>query len=569
MIIFNSIKYKNFLSTGNVSNEIKLDKSRSTLVVGKNGEGKSSVLDALCFVLFSKPFRSVNKGQLINSINGKNCLVEIEFIASSKKYKVIRGLKPNVFEIWCDGVLINQDAAAKDYQKVLEQQILKFNFKTFTQVVILGSASFTPFMQLSASQRREVIEDILDIKIFSTMNQLLKEYYQQTKDEIIRIDDAILMAKERVTAQRKLIQIIEDAKTENIWKLESKITEYLQEISVDEAKATGLTDQISLLLASVSQEKSLKHKTSEILHLTNKLSHKNKTCEDHKEFFAANSTCPSCTQSIQDDHKAKTIVELSDAIENNNKEITELNTTLATLNTTLEGINKINLDIIDKNIELSTINNTINITNKHISALNLEIQGHKVDNCNIETEKSNLKQLANDAVTMINDRTALSEQKNLQEISGLLLKDTGIKTAIIREYLPTMNKLINKYLQMMDSYIHFELDEGFNEVIKSRFRDEFTYASFSEGEKQKIDIALLFAWRAVAQMKNSANTNLLILDETLDGALDDTSIELFLGMLKNITNSNIFVISHRGDVLVDKFDDKLTFVKTNDFSKIV
>ena len=569
MIIFNSIKYKNFLSTGNVSNEIKLDKSRSTLVVGKNGEGKSSVLDALCFVLFSKPFRSVNKGQLINSINGKNCLVEIEFIASSKKYKVIRGLKPNVFEIWCDGVLINQDAAAKDYQKVLEQQILKLNFKTFTQVVILGSASFTPFMQLSAGQRREVIEDILDIKIFSTMNQLLKEYYQQTKDEIIRIDDAILMAKERVTAQRKLIQIIEDAKTENIWKLESKITEYLQEISVDEAKATGLTDQISLLLASVSQEKSLKHKTSEILHLTNKLSHKNKTCEDHKEFFAANSTCPSCTQSIQDDHKAKTIVELSDAIENNNKEITELNTTLATLNTTLEGINKINLDIIDKNIELSTINNTINITNKHISALNLEIQGHKVDNCNIETEKSNLKQLANDAVTMINDRTALSEQKNLQEISGLLLKDTGIKTAIIREYLPTMNKLINKYLQMMDSYIHFELDEGFNEVIKSRFRDEFTYASFSEGEKQKIDIALLFAWRAVAQMKNSANTNLLILDETLDGALDDTSIELFLGMLKNITNSNIFVISHRGDVLVDKFDDKLTFVKTNDFSKIV
>ena len=569
MIVFQSIKYKNFLSTGNVSNEIQLDKSRSTLVVGKNGEGKSSVLDALCFVLFSKPFRNVNKGQLINSINGKNCLVEIEFIASSKKYKVIRGLKPNVFEIWCDGVLINQDAAAKDYQKVLEQQILKFNFKTFTQVVILGSASFTPFMQLSASQRREVIEDILDIKIFSTMNQLLKEYYQQTKDEIIRIDDAILMAKERVTAQRKLIQIIEDAKTENIWKLESKITEYLQEISVDEAKATGLTDQISLLLASVSQEKSLKHKTSEILHLTNKLSHKNKTCEDHKEFFAANSTCPSCTQSIQDDHKAKTIVELSDAIENNNKEITELNTTLATLNTTLEGINKINLDIIDKNIELSTINNTINITNKHISALNLEIQGHKVDNCNIETEKSNLKQLANDAVTMINDRTALSEQKNLQEISGLLLKDTGIKTAIIREYLPTMNKLINKYLQMMDSYIHFELDEGFNEVIKSRFRDEFTYASFSEGEKQKIDIALLFAWRAVAQMKNSANTNLLILDETLDGALDDTSIELFLGMLKSISNSNIFVISHRGDVLVDKFDDKLTFVKTNDFSKIV
>ncbi len=569
MIVFNSIKYKNFLSTGNVSNEIRLDKSRSTLVVGKNGEGKSSVLDALCFVLFSKPFRNVNKGQLINSINGKNCLVEIEFIASSKKYKVIRGLKPNVFEIWCDGVLINQDAAAKDYQKVLEQQILKFNFKTFTQVVILGSASFTPFMQLSAGQRREVIEDILDIKIFSTMNQLLKEYYQQTKDEIIRIDDAILMAKERVTAQRKVIQIIEDAKTENIWKLESKITEYLQEITVTEAKATALTEQISLLLASVSQEKSLKHDIYVVEHHINKLSHKNKTCEDHKEFFTANSTCPSCAQSIQDDHKVKTIVELSNVIENNNKEITELNTALATMQDTLEGINKINLDIIDKNIELSTVNNTINITNKHISALNLEIQDHKVDNCNIETEKSKLKQLANDAVTMINDRTTLSEQKNLQEISGLLLKDTGIKTAIIREYLPSVNKFINNYLQKMDSYIHFELDEGFNEVIKSRFRDDFTYASFSEGEKAKIDLSLLFAWRAVAQMKNSVNTNLLILDETLDGALDDTSIELFLGVLSGINNSNIFVISHRGDVLVDKFDDKLQFVKVNDFSTIV
>jgi DNA repair exonuclease SbcCD ATPase subunit len=538
-------------------------------VVGKNGEGKSSVLDALCFVLFSKPFRNVNKGQLINSINGKNCLVEIEFIASSKKYKVIRGLKPNVFEIWCDGVLINQDAAAKDYQKVLEQQILKFNFKTFTQVVILGSASFTPFMQLSAGQRREVIEDILDIKIFSTMNQLLKEYYQQTKDEIIRIDDAILMAKERVTAQRKVIQIIEDAKTENIWKLESKITEYLQEITVTEAKATALTEQISLLLASVSQEKSLKHDIYVVEHHINKLSHKNKTCEDHKEFFTANSTCPSCAQSIQDDHKVKTIVELSNVIENNNKEITELNTALATMQDTLEGINKINLDIIDKNIELSTVNNTINITNKHISALNLEIQDHKVDNCNIETEKSKLKQLANDAVTMINDRTTLSEQKNLQEISGLLLKDTGIKTAIIREYLPSVNKFINNYLQKMDSYIHFELDEGFNEVIKSRFRDDFTYASFSEGEKAKIDLSLLFAWRAVAQMKNSVNTNLLILDETLDGALDDTSIELFLGVLSGINNSNIFVISHRGDVLVDKFDDKLQFVKVNDFSTIV
>jgi DNA repair exonuclease SbcCD ATPase subunit len=569
MIVFNSIKYKNFLSTGNVSNEIRLDKSRSTLVVGKNGEGKSSVLDALCFVLFSKPFRNVNKGQLINSINGKNCLVEIEFVASSKKYKVIRGLKPNVFEIWCDGVLINQDAAAKDYQKVLEQQILKLNFKTFTQVVILGSASFTPFMQLSASQRREVIEDILDIKIFSTMNQLLKEYYQQTKDEIIRIDDAILMAKERVTAQRKVIQIIEDAKTENIWKLESKITEYLQEITATEVKATALTEQISLLLASVSQEKSLKHDIYVVEHHTNKLSHKNKTCEDHKEFFDTNSTCPSCAQSIQDDHKVKTIVELSNVIENNNKEITELNTALATMQDTLEGINKINLDIIDKNIELSTVNNTINITNKHISALNLEIQDHKVDNCNIETEKSNLKQLANDAVTMINDRTTLSEQKNLQEISGLLLKDTGIKTAIIREYLPSVNKFINNYLQKMDSYIHFELDEGFNEVIKSRFRDDFTYASFSEGEKAKIDLSLLFAWRAVAQMKNSVNTNLLILDETLDGALDDTSIELFLGVLSGINNSNIFVISHRGDVLVDKFDDKLQFVKVNDFSTIV
>lgn len=570
MIIFKKISYQNFLSTGNAANTVLLNKSHSTLIVGKNGEGKSTVLDALCFGLFGKPFRDITKPQLVNSINGKKCLVEIEFSVDNKDYKVIRGIKPNVFEIWCNGIMLNQDAASKDYQKALEQQILRLNYKTFTQVVILGSASFVPFMQLKTSERREVIEDILDIKIFSTMNQLLKEKAQATKDEILRLEDAILLAREKVNAQKKLIETIQSAKTDNIERLDAKIQQALAEIAAEQERVASLESEIATLMERTSNVETIKSDVRKANNAIAMVTSRITSLQEHVSFLQGNTTCPTCEQDIEGSHKQKTIQCAEATLVTHDGEKETLQLALEKLNVKLQNITDIQKEILNKNIELSTVNNTISMLNKHIAGYNYEIADHKTDNADIDQEKSALKDLANNAMAMLGNKTRLAENKNLQEIAGLLLKDTGIKTAIIREYLPVMNKLINKYLNIMDSYIHFELDEAFNEVIKSRFRDEFTYASFSEGEKQKIDIALLFAWRSIAKMKNSVNTNLLIMDEIFDSSLDANATELLMALLDQFGNdTNIFVISHRSDQLHDKFHSVIQVVKKNDFSVIV
>lgn len=569
MIVFKKIIYQNFLSTGNAANTVLLNKSRSTLVVGKNGEGKSTMLDALCYVLFGKPFRNINKNQLVNSINGKKCLVEIEFSVDNKEYKVIRGIKPNVFEIWQNGIMLNQDAAAKDYQKALEQQILRLNFKTFTQVVILGSASFVPFMQLPSSQRREVIEDILDIKIFSTMNQLLKEQAQATKDEIIRIEDAIAMAREKVHAQKKLIETIQSAKTDNIEKLEEKIKLTLAEIDAEQRRVKTLETEISKLSEATSDIDSIQEDVSKANNAIAKIESRISSLQEHVEFLQGNAACPTCEQDIEDSHKQKTIQSAEKTICVHDTEKETLSNALQKLKIRLSKINELQKEITTKNIDLSTTNTAISMLNKQISKLNIEIAENRNDTANVESEKATLKELANNAMGMLGSKNRLSETKNLQEIAGLLLKDTGIKTAIIREYLPVMNKLINKYLNIMDSYIHFELDEAFNEVIKSRFRDEFTYASFSEGEKQRIDLAILFTWRQIAKMKNSVNTNLLIFDEIMDSSLDVNGTESFMSLLDQFgEGANIFVISHKGDLLFDKFHSVIRVEKKNDFSVI-
>ena len=566
MIIFEKVTYKNFLSTGNSANTILLNKSRTTLVIGKNGEGKSTMLDAICFALFGKPFRSINKPQLINSINQKQCLTEIEFSVDEKKYKVVRGMKPTVFEIWCNGVMLNQDAASKDYQKVLEQQILRLNYKTFTQVVILGAASFVPFMQLPAHQRREVIEDILDIRIFSIMNQLLKGKTQETKEEIQRIEDAVILAKEKVSAQKKLIQTITAARDSTVERLEEKINEALQQIATAEVTQKSLDAEVVKLTKSASDESSIKADLKKITAAKAKLESRYDTIQEKIAFMEESEECPSCAQKIPHEHKYKTIGEAQEALNKYEDERKTLEACLEKLNAKLEKISELNKELTQKNIELSTVHNTISILNKQISQMNKEMRDHEKDTSDLDSEKEKLKTLAADAMTMLEAKIALGDQKNLQEIASLLLKDTGIKTAIIREYLPVMNKLINKYLNIMDSYVHFELDESFNEVIKSRFRDEFTYASFSEGEKQKIDVALLFAWRQIAKMKNSVNTNLLILDEIFDSSLDSSSTELLMMLLEQFDDSNIFVISHRGDGLFDKFHSIIKFEKKNDFS---
>lgn len=570
MIIFRSIEWKNLLSTGNSPSKVLLNKSTSTLIVGRNGEGKSTILDALCFSLFGKPFRNINKPQLINSINGKNCLTTVEFSVAGKEYKINRGIKPNVFEIWCDGVMINQDAAAKDYQKVLEQQILKLNYKTFTQVVILGSASFVPFMQLPSNQRRDVIEDILDIKIFSTMNQLLKERANATKDEISRIESAITIAKSRVDAQTQLINTIKEAKTESIRSLHDKVRANDEAIRVAEDEISALVDRLTELKGKVADKNKVVEDIEKAKTIRTNLLHKTETCEHTKEFFHSNEVCPSCEQGIAHDHKQKVIQGIERQLATHTSKVTELEAILEKLNTQLTSMNEVLDEISDLNIEMSTKNSTITLLNKQNKALNLEIEESKADTSNIDEEKAKLKELAQAALEQINKKTALNEERQYQELASNLLKDTGIKTTIIREYLPAMNKLINKYLSAMDFYVHFELDETFNEIIRARHRDEFTYESFSEGEKMRIDLAILFTWRQIAKMKNSVNTNLLILDEIFDSSLDVAGTDYFLTLMNAFDHdTNVFVISHKGDQLFDKFRSVIRFEKKNDFSVLV
>ena len=570
MIVFKKLSYKNFLSTGNQPNTLILNKSTTTLIVGKNGEGKSTCLDALCFGLFGKPFRNINKNQMINSINGKNALVEIEFSIGQKEYKIIRGIKPNIFEIYMDGVLMNQDAASRDYQKILEQQILRLNYKTFTQVVILGSASFVPFMQLPSNQRREVIEDILDIKIFSTMNSLLKERSNATKDEINRVEAALSLAKQKVESQQAIIKTISEAKSSAIESILSKISSNSAEILSIEGEIELILSEIDTLKGSINDKETVSEDIDKAKSIKSKLLQKIETCEHQSQFFNEHDVCPSCDQGIPEEHKSKIVEELNSKLLEQNGKVGELETILSNLNEKLSNIAQVQSQITEKNIELSTRNSAITLLNKQVKTLQAEAESTKTDTANIDEEKSKLKDLAKDALDNINRKKELDSDKELQEIAGALLRDTGIKTAIIREYLPVMNKLINQYLNQMDSYIHFELDEAFNETIKSRFRDEFTYASFSEGEKMRIDLAILFTWRQIAKLKNSVNTNLLMLDEIFDSSLDVNGTDYFLNLMNTLgENANVFVISHKGDQLFDKFRSVIKFEKRNDFSVIV
>ncbi len=569
MIVFESVEWANFLSTGNSANKVLLNKSQTTLIIGKNGEGKSTILDALCFSLFGKPFRNINKGQLVNSINQKKCLVTVEFTINKRKYKVIRGIKPNIFEIWCDGEMVNQDAASRDYQKVLEQQILKLNYKTFTQVVILGSASFVPFMQLSSAQRRDVIEDILDIRIFSTMNQLLKEKAQETKDAIVRVENQIKNSKDKVESQQTIIKTINEAKTESINNILSKISANTAEILQAESQIEFIVSEINTLKASIANKEAITEDIDKAKSIKSKLLQKIETCEHHSEFFDEHDVCPSCNQDIAEEYKANIVKDLNEKMLDNNSKISELETILTNLNANLSKINKVVEQITDKNIELSTKNSTVTLLNKQNKELDSETQRVKSDTSNLDEEKTKLKDLAKDALDKIAEKNLLLEHRSMEEVASILLKDTGIKTAIIREYLPAMNKLINKYLQAMDAYIHFELDESFNEIVKSRYRDTFTYASFSEGEKMRIDLAILFTWRQIAKMKNSVNTNLLLLDEIFDSSLDTSGTDYFLNLMNQLgEHSNVFVISHKGDQLFDKFRSVIKFEKRNDFSVI-
>jgi DNA repair exonuclease SbcCD ATPase subunit len=570
MINFNTIRWKNMLSTGNQFTEIKLDRSPSTLIVGENGGGKSTMLDALCFALFNKPFRNINKPQLINSINKKNLLVEIEFQTGRKSYKIVRGIKPNVFEIYADGELINQDAAARDYQKYLEESILKMNYKSFTQIVILGSASFTPFMQLPAFTRREIIEDILDIQIFTTMNSVLKDKLIEIKDKLTAADSRLEILKQKATLQKEYVDTLETNKEKRSDEIQSRIDEGERQIET----LTNLTKELEVEKVSVEETQKglgdLATKQKKLESFKTKFSTQLRDLKKEVSFYEETDECPTCQQGIAHDHK-ETIVssrqekieELSSGMDKLQEEFTKLEELIAENETLSEQISGLNAEII-------THNNEIIVQQRLIQALNLELNDITTKTADIDGEKDKLKAFAKDVLAQNSEKANLNEEKHYMDAVSTLLKDTGIKTKIIRQYLPVINKLVNKYLTAMDFFVQFNLDEKFDETIKSRHRDDFSYASFSEGEKQRIDLALLFTWRTIAKMKNSVATNLLILDEVFDSSLDNNGTDYVMALLDTLgEETNTFVISHKGDQLFDKFRSLIKFEKKNNYSEMV
>jgi len=568
MIKFKVIRWQNFLSTGAQFTEVKFDKSPTTLIVGENGAGKSTILDALCFALFNKPFRNINKPQLVNSINGKNMLVEVEFSIGSKDYKICRGGKPTVFEIYLNGELLNQDAAARDYQKYLEEHVLKLNYKSFTQIVILGSASFTPFMQLPAAHRREVIEDLLDIKIFTVMNTVLKDKANDVKVKITDLENKIELGKSKVKIQQDYIKTLQEDKQKKVEDVQKRISESNAEIAQLQCSVEEENSGASLLQSSILDNKEKRTKRTELDALLRKLSERIKTQEKHVSFYDEHDVCPTCNQDLEAEVKENAKAAHTHKIGEIETAVQTLAEQLDAIETRLDEITIVEEKIAQHKSNIISLNTRIIASQNYIQKLNQDIPTVGADVSKLAEEQSKLKAVAKEVVAHSEAKSTLVEERHYLEIASLLLKDTGIKTKIIKQYLPVINKLVNKYLQAMDFFISFEIDEAFNEKIKSRHRDEFSYASFSEGEKAKIDLALLFTWRTIARMKNSASTNLLMLDEVFDGSLDINGTDFVMTILNTIgEDNNIFIISHK-DALFDKFRSVIKFEKHQNFSRI-
>ena len=553
MINFTTIKWKNFLSTGNAWTEIDIERSPSTLIIGENGSGKSTLLDALTFALFNKPFRNVAKPQLINTINGKNCLVEIAFSVGTKSYTIRRGLQPRVFDITINGQQIDKNANIRDFQKYLEESILKLNYKSFTQIVMLGSASFTPFMQLHLGARREIIEDILDISIFTSMNKVLKDKLVNLENQVRLIEGEIDVAKQKATIQEQYIKTLEDDKSSKVKEILQSIEDTNEQIEKSNEEADGITKEKTALGDVETKKRQLDQFRTKFESQITK--HRRDL-----DFFHNTDECPTCQQGIEHDHK-----ELM--TQRDEDKISELESALQELDTQYSEIDK----LVDKKLELDQqimdANNETIAQQRILQRLQLELNDTENKVGNITDEKTKLKSLAKDALAKTKNRTELSEQGHYYDVAKSMLQDTGIKTKIIKAYLPIINKLVNKYLQAMDFFVQFDLDETFKETIKSRHRDKFSYASFSEGEKQRIDLALVFTWRTIAKMKNSASTNILLLDEVFDSSLDVNGTEFVMELLNTIgDDTNVFVISHKGDQLFDKFRSVVRFEKRQNYS---
>ena len=569
MITFETLKWKNFLSTGDQWIEINLNTTTSTLIVGANGAGKSTMLDALTFALFNKPFRKISKGQLVNSINEKGTKVELVFTIGRDEYRVFRGIKPTTFEVYRNNKPLDQDAATKDMQKYLEQSILKLNYKSFTQVVILGSSTFVPFMQLKAPHRREVIEDLLDINIFSQMNQLLKDRVRSASQKDKDCTHLVTLAEEKVSSQEKLIDSLKEVnselKEEQLRKLNKKQIQILDLCKDKEESEHELSDSEGQLKEFDSHKKSLQDLRSTESDLKSELRRVTK----ETKFFKNNDSCPTCTQVINPDFKKDRIDVLTKDGVSLTKKTNEFKEEITTLVKTIEELESISEEVYQLRSRISSYDRDIIRLEKDTLTIEKELDKLGRDTPNIDKENHILNGLTMDLENTRDKCGKVSAELDEYKVVANLLRDSGIKAKIIKKYIPVFNTLINKYLHNMDTFFNFTLDEEFNEVIKSRFRDEFTYSSFSEGEKQKIDLALLFTWREIARMKNSAATNLLILDEVFDSSLDASAVnDLISILLKLGQDTNLFVISHKGEILIDKFKRTLEFEKVNDFSKM-
>ena len=570
MIKFKKLKWRNLLSTGQYFTEINLVKTDTTLICGENGAGKSTMLDALCFVLFGKSYRSVNIPQLVNTINQKDLLVEIEFNIGQDDYKVVRGLVPKVFEVYKNGKMIDQDAKSKDYQRMFEEQILRMTYKAFCQVIILGSANYVPFMRLTAAERRSIVETILDINVFSTMNTILKSKVSQSRDELIEVEGKLSVIKERISIQKKYMDERSKDEKDLTEKYEAEIKEAEEKATVLEGEISVLREKIDLHLSDIVDKTTIEKTKNNLESVMRQLNSKTKNLNTSVDFYDKNDTCPTCTQHIEQEFKDSMITTLNTKKQEIEKAITNINTSLSDTDKQLEKI--------------AGIIRIMKVTESAIQERKSELSGYRKFNektkQKLNEAKSNTKDDTQEQETLaiyegeedegISSRKDIIDTQHHYGIAATLLKDSGIKSRIIKHYIPIINKIINQYLTQMGMFVNFNLDEEFNETILSRHRDSFTYASFSEGEKKKIDLALLFAWRSIAQMKNSVSTNLLMLDEVLDGSLDDAACESFLDILKGIdTDTNVFVISHKPkELLESKFSRILTFVKKNNFSEI-
>lgn len=568
-ITFEKIKYKNIMSVGNAPIEIQLDKSQSTLIIGKNGASKSTMIESLSFVLFGKPFRSIKKGQLVNSINKKQCLVEIWFSAGGKNYYVKRGIKPDVFEIHCEGKLIDQISDVRDYQRKLEQEILHMNFKTFSQVVILSISNFKPFMQLETKDRREVIEDILDIKVFGEMNKVLSNRVKSLREQITTVDNSIDVNKQKLEIQKSYIDTLNQDKDSKKRELESLIDETNSKIAVLEEQISIHTGKIEKLEIEITDESVIRQKRTKLSPMSSQLKLKINSIQETLDFYQTNSICPTCSQEIDDEVKHTHISSNSEKIKNINEGLNKLSIQIEEINVREQEILVIKDEIHSISGKIQTINSQIIAEQQYIRRLNQEIISISKVNDSIEKEKEKLKSIKDATKELLKQKSELSESKQYLDIAATLLKDSGIKTKIIEQYVPVINTLINKYLAVMDTWISFNLDGEFNETIKSRYRDDFTYYSFSEGEKQRIDLAILFTWRTIAKMKNSVSCNLLIMDEVADKALDAEGVDYLVKLLHTLgEGTNTFVISHKVDLLFDKFHSVIEFEKVKNFSQI-